>query len=252
MTSVFFDMMKEMKEYRSYIFDLYGTLVDIRTDEQSPAFWKNCVASFAAHGAEYGYRQLKDAYCEIIRRLEEEKRQKGHYIEIDIYDAFEELYSRKGVEVDRKAIEKTAQEFRALSTRHLRLYAGAKELLLKLRESGKQVFLLSNAQALFTMKELRDLGIFDLFDAICISSACGYKKPDPLFLKELIESFELNIEECLLIGNDLHSDIQLANDAGMDSYYIRSRICGNEDPLIVPTYSQDAMNLRALMRRLNV
>ena len=28
------------RSYRNYIFDLYGTLVDIHTDESKPSFWK--------------------------------------------------------------------------------------------------------------------------------------------------------------------------------------------------------------------
>ena len=245
-------MMKEMKDYRNYIFDLYGTLVDIRTDEHSPAFWKNCTILFAGHGAEYEYSELKDAYFEAIHLLEEERKEEGHHIEIDIYDVFEELCSRKNVKADRKLIEKTAEKFRALSIRHIRLYAGAKELLTVLREKGKKVFLLSNAQTLFTIGEMKDLGIYDLFDAIFISSACGYKKPDVCFLKQLVDRFDLNIEESLMIGNDLCSDIQMANDAGMDNYYIRSRLSFGKDPSVIPTYSQQAMNLRMLNRRLNV
>ncbi len=245
-------MMEEMRKYSNYIFDLYGTLVDIRTDEYSPSFWKNCASLFADRGAKYAYQQLRDAYFEIIRRLEEEKRQEGHHIEIDIGDVFEELYQRRGVKADKKLIEETAEIFRTLSIRHLRLYAGAKELLESLKNKGKKVFLLSNAQTLFTVKEMKDLGIFDLFDAIFISSACGYRKPDVVFLKQLIDCFDLNIGECLMIGNDLCTDIRMANDAGMDSCYIRSRLSFGKDPSVIPTYSQESMNLRTLKRRLNV
>ena len=245
-------MMEEMKGYRNCIFDLYGTLVDIRTDEYSPSFWKNCAILFNDNGAVYDYRELKDAYFETIRQQEEERKQTGHHIEIDLYDVFAELYRKKDIRANRELIEKTAEEFRGLSLRRLRLYAGAKELLTALRKKGIGVYLLSNAQTLFTVKELKDLGIHDLFDAIFISSACGYKKPDPCFLKQLTGSFSLCIDECLLIGNDLHSDIQMANAAGMDSYYIRSRISSEEDPSIVPTYSQHTMNLHMLKKILNV
>ena len=243
-------MIEEMKGYQNYIFDLYGTLVDIHTDEYSPSFWKKCAALFTDHGAAYRYCELKDAYFAIIGQLEEEKKEAGHHIEIDICDVFKELYRRKDIKADRKLIEKTASGFRALSTCHLRLYAGAKDLLITLRKKGKKVFLLSNAQTLFTVKEMKDLGIYDLFDAIFISSACGYKKPDPYFLKQLIESFDLCIGDCLLIGNDLYSDILTAREAGMDSYYIRSRLSWNTDDPVTPTYSQESMNLHLLKRRI--
>lgn len=31
-----------MKQYQNFVFDLYGTLVDIRTDEEQPSFWRSC------------------------------------------------------------------------------------------------------------------------------------------------------------------------------------------------------------------
>ena len=243
-------MIEEMKDYQNYIFDLYGTLVDIHTDEHSPSFWKNCAALFADYGAAYRYHELKDAYFAIIAQLEEEKKEAGHHIEIDIYDVFMELYRQKDIKADRKLIERTAEGFRTLSICRLRLYAGAKDLLMTFRKKGKKVFLLSNAQTLFTVKEMKDLGIYDLFDAIFISSACGYKKPDLCFLRQLIESFDLKTGDCLMIGNDLYSDILTAREAGMDSYYIRSRLSWNTDDPITPTYSQESMNLHLLKRRL--
>ena len=30
-----------MYMYKNFFFDLYGTLVDIRTDEQKPSLWRN-------------------------------------------------------------------------------------------------------------------------------------------------------------------------------------------------------------------
>ena len=71
--------------------------------------------------------------------------------------------------------------FRACSTAYIRLYPEAKELLLDLRERGISVYLLSNAQRLFTEPELKMLGIYELFDKICISSDVGFCKPSHRF-----------------------------------------------------------------------
>ena len=59
---------------------------------------------------------------------------------------------------DPERIREAAWAFRRASTTHLRLYAGVRELLKRLRETDARVILLSNAQALFTRPELALLG----------------------------------------------------------------------------------------------
>ena len=38
--------------YKNYIFDLYGTLIDINTDEWSAKLWKSLQILYAYHGAQ--------------------------------------------------------------------------------------------------------------------------------------------------------------------------------------------------------
>ena len=57
--------------YQNYIFDLYGTLVDIRTDEWQAQLWKKMQLLYNYHGADYSYQEIKRAY---VRRQEREKK----------------------------------------------------------------------------------------------------------------------------------------------------------------------------------
>ena len=41
------------KEYENYIFDLYGTLVDIQTNEKKASLWKNMAHIYSMTGAVY-------------------------------------------------------------------------------------------------------------------------------------------------------------------------------------------------------
>ena len=83
-----------MKEYENYIFDLYGTLVDIHTDERKIAFWKKMSAIFHRYGADYAPSELRDLYFGEVDVLSEEKKEEGRFIEIDLYEAFLKLYER--------------------------------------------------------------------------------------------------------------------------------------------------------------
>ena len=239
-----------MKSYDVFIFDLYGTLIDIHTDESKTSFWKDVQKVFSSYGAKYRWDELRDSYFEKVSELEAERYQEGHRIEIDLSEVFRSLLKDKGVDGDDRMIEMVAGSFRKHSTSHIRLYAGTKELLKGLQDMGKKVCLLSNAQELFTLREMKDLGIYDLFDDIFISSGCGYKKPDPVFMEMLMRKHGLDAKKCLMIGNDLHDDVSVAAAVGMDSYYIESALSSDRECDEDPVYVQKGMDLKLLFRRI--
>ncbi len=251
-----------MKEYRNYIFDLYGTLVDIDVDETDKRVWEHMRQFYGYYGALYEVEELHRAYLESVRdrneRLEKEYAKKYRHEshpEILYEEVFGGLYEDKGIVPERQLILYTAQMFRACSVRSIRLYAHAKELLEALRAAGKKVYLLSNAQRIFTEYEMRYLGIYDLFDGIQISSDHGCKKPDERFFRILLERHALQPEESLMIGNNRYDDIMGASGVGMDSFYIHSALSprGPEEPLpqdIPAKYVMTRMNLRQLQKKL--
>ncbi len=241
-----------MREYDAYIFDLYGTLVDIHTDEYSPSFWKRVRDLFSSYGIFYDYRDLKKAYLDGIRRMEKEKTEAGHHIEIDLSDVFGMLMKDKGFDPDERTVVEVMEAFRKLSLTHLRLYKGTEDLLRSLKERGKKVFLLSNAQKVFTEKELIDLGIHDLFDDVFISSVVGYKKPDAAFYRVLLQKHELDPKDCLMIGNDPVCDVKGALDIGIDAYYIESGLSPKGIVCEESSYHMKGMDLRRLKKQLTL
>ena len=53
---------------RNVIFDLYGTLIDIRTDEFSLDFWRKAVQVFAMGGASFSPGELRTSYAKYVKR----------------------------------------------------------------------------------------------------------------------------------------------------------------------------------------
>lgn len=246
-----------MKQYKNYVFDLYGTLVDIRTEEEKSSFWRHISLFMGYQGARYDSAELQETYLAQIRRLEQERRLEvgvryAHeaYPEIPLEKVFRELYQGKGVTADEELLLHTGQMFRALSTEHIRLYAHGKELLEALKRAGRGVYLLSNAQRMFTEYELKYLGIYELFDGILISSEEGCRKPDRRFFSLLEERYGLELSESLMIGNDLSTDIYGAHCCGMDSLYIPSAISPKTQEENLAAYSMKKMNLALLEKRL--
>ena len=113
--------------YQNYIFDFYGTLADIRTDEENPYLWRKMSEIYSAMGASYNGEELQCAF----RRLEQEERERigGEEAEPDLTEVFAMLYQRKGADCDRAQARLTAVTFRALSREFIRVYDGVKEFL---------------------------------------------------------------------------------------------------------------------------
>ena len=89
-----------------------------------------------------------------------------------------------------------------------------------LKEKGKNVYLLSNAQRIFTENELDMFGLSEYFDGILISSDYCCSKPDVNYYNALIKKYNIEKSETIMIGNDPVSDIQGAKNAGLKSLFI--------------------------------
>ena len=210
--------------YQNYVFDLYGTLVDIRTNEKKIALWKNMAHFYGFYGAKYEPVEMRKEYTRLC--MEEEKRlgAKYDYPEIKIEKVFQKLFSLKGVKMDLKTCVVAVQFFRVMSTQYIRLYDETIEILQYLKSKNKKIYLLSNAQQIFTEYEIKSLGIYDYFDGVLLSSDESCRKPSGEFYKRLFDRYDLKKEESVMIGNDWISDIEGANNFGIDAVYIHTDI----------------------------
>lgn len=200
---------------KNILFDLYGTLIDINTDEKSNTFW-NDVKTNLFFDNKMTAIQLKNKYIRLCKKYSTIKE------EIDILDVFDDLNDGDHL----KAIS-CAVKFRELSTKYIRLYDGVKELLNELKKANYKLFVLSNAQNVFTIPELKKLGIIDSFNGFAISSDYGYKKPNKLFYKEAIKHFSIR-SDAIMIGNDYECDVKPAIELSLKSIFIYSNLTPNK------------------------
>ena len=213
--------------YKNYIFDLYGTLIDINTDEWNVQLWKKMQILYGYRGAIYTYRELQKEYGKLIdkeKKAVHRRHPEYRVIDIKLDKVFRSLYTQKGVKPTKADVLYTAEAFRCFSTKYIKLYDGVIDLLDTLKEKGKKIYLLSNAQRSFTENELNMLGLTPYFDGICISSDEECSKPDKCYFDILFERYGLKKNESVMIGNDYLSDIGGAADYGIDSLYIHQSI----------------------------
>ena len=224
--------------YTDLIFDLYGTLVDIHTEEDDTV-WEKTALYFGFYGAHYSRDELRGAFRANLRAREAKAGQSYEcFPDIPFEEVMADLFRARGVENADALGVNAAQLFRISSIEYLRLYPGALEALGNLRKKGHRLWLLSNAQNIFTAYELRHLGLGEQLDGIYISSNYRCRKPDVRFFRALIEREGLDPETCLMIGNDRHTDIAGAQNAGLATLYMHTALTpadqAEADPALRP------------------
>lgn len=248
-------------KYKNYVFDLYGTLVDIHTDEEQQLLWEKMAMFYGYQGAFYTPKELHDTFYDTVNELENMQKTEmckaGQYAheafpEIQIENVFLSLFQRKDVKRDMEFAVLTGQFFRALSTEYIKLYDGVPKMLSELKNTGAGVYLLSNAQRAFTEYELKGLDIFKYFDGVLISSDYGTKKPDIRFFETLFQRYSLKPKECLMIGNDRSTDIAGAKAAGMHTFYINSNLSPVPDDGTEAEMELPQMDIGEVMRMLGL
>lgn len=208
--------------YKNYIFDLYGTLLDVRTDEYSKNFFKKYAKWLRRQGFTFEWKKFYRMYTDTERRYRENAAMISPHRnpEIQIEEVFREIFSHEGYDLDDGKIMYLCENFRMVSLIYLRLFPDTIECLERLRSAGKRIYLLSNAQRSFTWRELEMTGLTGRFDGILISSDEGCMKPDTDFFDICCDRYKLDKHETIMIGNELKSDMAGANAAGIDGFYI--------------------------------
>ncbi len=231
-------------KYKNYIFDLYGTLIDIHTNEEKKTLWEQIAKIYACYGAFYTGQELHDTYRAMVAEEEKNLAEKTgvQYPEIKLEKVFARLLLEAKKQRETQAViqskklgELTVEEvadsdwvhmlsntFRCTSQVKFKLYDTTYSTLEALKKAGCHIYLLSNAQRVFTEAEMDKLDLTKFFDGIYISSDKGMKKPEPAFLKLLLEEYDLNPEESVMTGNDVYADIGIAKACGIDSYLLNT------------------------------
>ncbi len=193
---------------KNIMFDLYGTLIDIHTDEENIGFWIKLNKKYKYSN---DFFDLKNDYLKECLNLSEDKE------EIEILDVFKRLFNN----FDSNSV---AIYFRKKSTSYIRLYKNVIRLLKELKAKGYKLYVLSNAQASFTIPEIKKLKIYKYFDDIAISSDYGVKKPNEQFYINAMNKFNIIPSDTIMIGNDYECDIAPANKLGIKTIFIKSNL----------------------------
>lgn len=188
---------------KAVIFDLDGTLINNR-------------ASFA---------KAYQAICETYPGLFDPKSAKTEQLMVDFYrSAFsQEAYERLAKSILPQALPKLEvlrMEWGMAYASNAVTLPGARETIAYLRNRGYKVGLLTNGNSARQWAKIYSSGLFTCFDSIVVSGDQPFEKPDPAIYRLSLSELDVTAEEALFVGNTVETDIDGANNAGMDSLWL--------------------------------
>ncbi len=203
---------------KGLIFDLYNTLIEIRTDEESMSTYE-ITSNWLIY---QGVRIRPDELMKDYKRLIEEDLGKRweKYPEVQVEQAFRKICKNYALwEIDEARLgAEASRAFRAASLRRFQAFPQSLRLLKELEGYPKVV--VSNGQRVFSEQEMRFLGLYDQFKHIIFSSDFGHKKPDPRIFLEAAKLLSLDPEKILCIGDNFDNDVIPASKLGMKAMHI--------------------------------
>jgi len=152
---------------------------------------------------------------------------------------FDKLLERLGLRWNPRVIAAGVAAYRETSSAYLKPYADTFPTLLKLREAGYKIGIVSEGRAVKQWQKLIQLGIQHLFDCVIISEEIGAQTMKPELFQSVLKPFKVRPEQTIYIGNKLETEILCANKAKVISVRIRkgeNRTQESESPATTPKY----------------
>lgn len=205
---------------KAVLFDLYGTLVDILTDEGNLRVYEMLSQFLSYCHISIDPGKLRQLYFENVDK--QLRSSKEEHPDVDVLDIFKDILAKYSkVTVGSDLVFFTARLFRSLTRQRFALYPGAIEILSKLKKCYP-LGLVSDAQWAYTDPEIDILGLKRYFKAIVLSSRYGFRKPQPRLFHVALETLGIIPSEAVYVGNDPYRDLQGARKAGLFVILLRS------------------------------
>lgn len=228
------------------LFDIYGTLIDITTDEGDPFVYSTlskwleykCVylspdqirwyyrEEFDRRLGEAGVApREQDVFKEIIDEFALRTEKKEIFPDADVREVFKSIV-RRSIDLPAEELEHVATDlshlFRACSRKRIFLYPTVKPALDEMQKRYR-LGIVSNAQEAFTIPELSLFGLNGYFESIVLSSMVGVKKPNSRIFERVLQELNVQPENAVFVGNDMKADIMGARKLGMRTIYLSQK-----------------------------
>lgn len=212
---------------KAIIFDVNGTLTDIRTTEWDDNIYRIISNLLSYQGIVLDAEAVKYFY---FQSMKEQRIAAGeHHAEFDAVGIFRDMISRHMTEYTRNLpVEKLeqlpgvlAETYRAASRQQLHLYPGV-EITIRQLHQQYRLGVITDGQTAYAVPELHAVGMSRYFDTIIVSGDYGYRKPDARLFQAALTAMNLQPTDVLYVGNDMYRDIYGAQRLGIKTVFFKS------------------------------
>jgi putative hydrolase of the HAD superfamily len=225
---------------RAILFDINGTLIDIRTDEGNEEIYRSISRFLTYQGIHVRRSDLRDEY---FRLMDEQREASGElFPEFDVVELWREFLRRRSEASHALPPEKLrwlplflAEMYRGISRIRLQLYPDVKDVLDELTPRFKSAAV-SDGQSAWGLPEMRALGIETYFRPIIVSSDLGFRKPDKRIFEAALNRLKIRPENAVFVGNNMYRDIYGAQQCGMKTVFFSSDQGGRTMSGVEPDY----------------
>ncbi|MAG22277.1 MAG: hypothetical protein CL943_03165 [Candidatus Diapherotrites archaeon] len=187
---------------KAVLFDLDNTLVDFMR-------MKEACSEAAIH-----------SMIEAGLPLDEKKATKKLFkmyktVGIENQTIFESFLKTVMGEIDYKILAAGIAAYRRVKAGQLVPYPHVRETLIKLKERGLKLGIVSDAPRLQAWLRLAEMNLVEFFDVVIALEDTGQLKPSQMPFKQAIEKLGLNPKELLFVGDNPGRDIKGAKQSGM-------------------------------------
>ncbi|MBI5527002.1 MAG: HAD family hydrolase [Deltaproteobacteria bacterium] len=208
------------RKRRVAVFDIYNTLIRIKTDEDDTGAYAFLADWLSRKGISMGPQDLRARFKSITKK-EIESSRKPHP-EVEIGEVFEQVIfgnAAPGRARHRSLAVETALLFRMLTTKSISLVPGADAVLRELQNEFR-LAIVSNSQRLFTMPELHKFDLSRYFEYMLFSSDIKTCKPDPAIFRKALADLRADPSDAVYVGDDPAIDVAGAKRAGMRAIWL--------------------------------
>lgn len=191
---------------KAVIFDLDNTLIDFTKMKRIA-----CEEAIDAM-IDAGLSIPKKKALEILYELYEEKGLEDPKI-------FQKFLKKVTGKADYKKLAYAIVAYRQARTGFLHPYPGVKRTLIKLKEKGLKLAIVSDAPKLKAWIRLVSMKIDDFFDIVVGLEDTGKQKPSRLPFRTALKELKVKPSECLMVGDRPDKDIKGAKQLGMKTCF---------------------------------
>ncbi len=216
----------DIDSYDNFVFDLYGTLIDIHTDEWKESAWVKWSEWLDAGKIKHPEPlRMREEFFSSDKKARDAAKENGKFTdpEIDVIPIYKEMLLRYGNEekiLTKELLSEIGYAFRTATREYACLFEGLKDFFSVLRSKEKHIYILSNAQRCYTWPEICLFGLDKLVDDVLISSDLKCMKPDVCFYNAMAEKHNFDKSRTIMFGDSKINDYEGALNAGWNGVHL--------------------------------